>query len=70
VANWWVAVGEGSQLRRLTCQSVLQEPAGSGIDGLVSAEQRLFRSLAREVAVTVSTAVGNETLVCPRPGAG
>jgi uncharacterized lipoprotein YmbA len=70
VANWWVAVGEGSQLRRLTCQSVLQEPAGADIDGLVVAEQRLFRSLASDVAGVVAETAGNEALVCPRPAAG
>lgn len=65
VANWWVSMGEGGALRTWSCQRVIVEPAHGGIDGVVDAQQRVFRMLAGDIAMSVIAVNNGRGLVCP-----
>jgi uncharacterized lipoprotein YmbA len=65
IANWWVSTGEGSTIKTWSCQRVIVEPAQSGIDGVVDAQQRVFRTLAGDMAASVRAMRNQHVPVCP-----
>jgi uncharacterized lipoprotein YmbA len=65
VANWWVSVDQGQGPKSWSCQRVLFEHAGAGIDELVNAQQRVFRSLAGDMASSVIAMINRQAPVCP-----
>ena len=65
VAHWWVSTGEGATIKTWSCQRVIVEPAQSGIDGVVDAQQRVFRMLAGEMAASVRAMRNQQVPVCP-----
>lgn len=67
VASWWVSPDQGSTMKSWSCQRVLFEHAGGGIDELVDAQQRVFRSLAGDIATSVIAMSNHQTPVCPEP---
>jgi hypothetical protein len=66
VAHWWVAMGEGNDVQKISCHSVLVEKAEGAIDGLVGADQHLFKILAGEIAMALSPVSSPDTLACPK----
>lgn len=65
VADWWVSMDERSTTKTWSCQRVIVEPAQSGIDGVVDAQQRVFRTLAGEMAASVRAMRNQQVPVCP-----
>lgn len=65
VANWWVSTGEGSTIKTWSCQRVIVEPAPSDIDGVVDAQQRVFRMLADDMAASIRAMRNQQVPVCP-----
>jgi uncharacterized protein len=65
IATWWVSTGEGSTIKTWSCQRVIVEPAQSGIDGVVDAQQRVFRTLAGDMAASVRAMRNQHVPVCP-----
>ena len=65
VANWWVSLDQGPMVKSWSCQRVFLEHAGGGIDELVDAQQRAFRSLAGDMASSVITMSNHQAPVCP-----
>jgi uncharacterized lipoprotein YmbA len=67
VAHWWVSTGEGAAMRTWSCQQVIVEPAQAGIDGVVDAQQRVFRTLAGDMAASVRAARSQASSICATP---
>lgn len=65
VASWWISLDQEQGVKSWSCQHVFFERAGNGIDELVDAQQRVFRSLAGEMAATVIAMSNRQTPVCP-----
>jgi uncharacterized protein len=65
VAQWWVSTGEGPAMKTWSCQKVLVEPAQGGIDGVVDAQQRVFRALAGDIAASVRATRQQPSSLCP-----
>ena len=65
VASWWVSLDQGQTIKPLSCQSVFFEPAAGGIDELVDAQQRVFRTLAGQIASSVIAMSNHNAPVCP-----
>lgn len=65
VANWWLSLDQGQAVKSWSCQRVFFERAGDGIDELVDAQQRVFRSLAGEMASSVIAMSNRQIPVCP-----
>ena len=64
VANWWVSVDQEQGLKSWSCQRVFVDQAGVGIDELVNAQQRVFHSLAGEMASSVIAVINRQAPVC------
>lgn len=64
VANWWVSIGEGATMKTWSCQRIIVEPTQSGIDGVVDAQQRVFRTLAGDMAESVRAMRNQQVPVC------
>lgn len=66
VATWWVSVGENATMKTWSCRRVIVEPAQGGIDGVVDAEQRVFRTLASDMAASVRVIRNQQIPICPQ----
>jgi uncharacterized lipoprotein YmbA len=65
VASWWVSLDQGQKMKSWSCQRVFFEHANGGIDELVDAQQRVFRSLAGDMASSVIAVSNRQIPVCP-----
>ena len=65
VASWRVSLDQGQKMKSWSCQRVFFERASGGIDELVDAQQRVFRSLARDMAASVIAMINREPHFCP-----
>jgi uncharacterized lipoprotein YmbA len=65
VAKWWVSLDQAQAAKSWSCQRVYFEHAAGGIDDLVDAQQRVFRSLAGDMALSVIAMDSGQVPVCP-----
>jgi uncharacterized lipoprotein YmbA len=65
VATWWVTLDQDQAVKSWSCQRVFSEHAGGGIDELVDAQQRAFRSLAGDMASSVIAVSNHHAPACP-----
>lgn len=65
VASWWVSLDQRQKMKSSSCQRVFFEHAAGGIDELVDAEQRVFRSLAGDMASSVIAMINRQPPFCP-----
>jgi uncharacterized lipoprotein YmbA len=65
VANWWISLDQAQPAKSWSCQRVYFEHAEGGIDDLVDAQQRVFRSLAGDMALSVIAMDSGQVPVCP-----
>ncbi|RUL65839.1 membrane integrity-associated transporter subunit PqiC [Dyella dinghuensis] len=65
VANWWVSLDQAQAAKSWSCQRVYFEHAEGGIDDLVDAQQRVFRSLAGDMALSAVAMESGHVPVCP-----